>query len=253
MALTCISFPCVSEGELQERTLSCCNAPQVKGEPRHGSLEPRLLALSRSLVVPRSGCQGGSSARCAWKEHTSATKPNKSTFYQTPQLASLPCPLLGTTWIWKLQYLLPVIELFTWANNNKKNPERSLPEAWVPSAKTWMLLNASPAAAEADSHWIFFTHTLKPLSRTLACQKMARQLTTAQLLWLSWFIHSLGHDADAQCRLPVLHPNVLTQLLNAPKLIEEESIEKIATAAKLAGYTLTAQKPSPQVIETTFY
>lgn len=62
-----------------------------------------------------------------------------------------------------------------------------MPQARVPSAKTWMLLNASPGAAEADSNWIFLTHTLKPLSGTLACQKMARQLTTAQHLWLSWF------------------------------------------------------------------
>lgn len=49
----------------------------------------------------------------------------KVLFHQTPQLASLPCPLLGTTWIWKLQYLLPMIKMFTWANNNKKKKPES--------------------------------------------------------------------------------------------------------------------------------
>lgn len=62
----------------------------------------------------------------------------------------------------------------------KKKWKELLPQARVPSAKTW-ILNASPAAAETDAHWIF-THTLKPLTGTLACQKMAGQLTTAQLL-----------------------------------------------------------------------
>lgn len=49
----------------------------------------------------------------------------KVLFNQTPQLASLPCPLLGTTWIWKLQYLLPMIKMFTWANSNKKKNGKS--------------------------------------------------------------------------------------------------------------------------------
>lgn len=32
-------------------------------------------------------------------KHRRGTEANKSLFYQTPELASLPCPLLGTRWI----------------------------------------------------------------------------------------------------------------------------------------------------------
>lgn len=169
-----------------------------------------------SLMVPRSRCQGGGSACWAWKPARKCHKTKQSTFYQTPQLASLPCPLLGITWIWKLQYLIPKIKLFTWANNNnKKTKQREiLPQAWVPSAKTWMLLNASPAAAEADSNWIFFTHTLKPLSGTLACQKMAGQLTTVQLLWLSWFTPQITMQMR---NAGFLSSTPITQLLTSPK------------------------------------
>lgn len=140
----------------------------------------------------------------------------KVLFHQIPQLASLPCPLLGTTWIRKLQYLLPMIKMFTWANNDnkKKNQKELLPQAWVPSAKTWILLNASPAGAETDSHWIFFTHTLKPLIGTLACQKMAGQLTTAQLLWLSWFTPQVTMQMR---NAGFLSFTPITQLLTSPK------------------------------------
>lgn len=202
--ITCVS----DEGELQERALSCCNAPQEKGEPRHGRLAAQVPAAGVSSCHAPTA-RAAAVPAVPESQHGSVTKPNKSTFYQTPQLVSLPCPLLGTTWIWKLQYLLPVIKLFTRANNKKE----LLPQARVPSTKTWiklLLLNISPAAAETDSNWIFFTHTLKPPTGTLACQKMAEQLTTAQLLWLSWITMQM-RNAGSLSFTPI------TQLLTSPK------------------------------------
>lgn len=47
-------------GELQERTLSCCNAPQEKGQPRHGSLAALVQGTeqaSHRATLPLPGWQ----------------------------------------------------------------------------------------------------------------------------------------------------------------------------------------------------
>lgn len=184
MALTCTSFQCIRWGGNCRRELwAVAMLPKWKDSQGMEAWQPWFRALSRRLIVPHSRCQGGSSA---WKPAQKCHKTKQKHFLSNSTTCKSPLPSSGNNTDVKTSASSSndkIVHSGKW----KKPQKELLPQAWVPSAKTGMLLNASPAAADADSNWIFFTHTLKPLSRTLACQKMAGQLTTAQFLWLSWF------------------------------------------------------------------
>lgn len=208
-------------GELQERTLSCCNAPQEKGEPRHGRLAGQVPAAGSWHWAGVSSCHAPAARAAAVpavpeSQHGSVTKPNKSTFSLNSTTRKSPLPPSGNNMDSKTSVSSSNDKnvYLSKQQQEKKNQKELLPQAWVPSAKTWILLNASPAGAETDSHWIFFTHTLKPLIGTLACQKMAGQLTTAQLLWLSWFTPQVTMQMR---NAGFLSFTPTTQLLTSPK------------------------------------
>lgn len=211
MALTPISFQCIRwEGSAGENSqlLQCSPLERKERQGREG-LQPRsccrLLARSRRLMVPRSRCQGAGAPAGPESQHGSVTKPNKSTFYQTPQLTSLPCPLLGTTWIWKLQYLLPMIKLFTWANNKKKT-ERAFASSTSPFSKDVDVIKCISCSSRGRLK-LDFPHPYTEATVRNSCLPENGQTTHYSSTLMTELIHSPGHDADAQCRLPVLYPN----------------------------------------------
>lgn len=193
----------------------------------------RLLALSRHLIVPHSHCQSDGSACCVWKLARKCNTSKQKYVLWDSRTRKSPLPPSGNKVDLKTSISISNDKIVYLGKQPKEKQEEALPQAGVPSAKTWILLSTCPSAAETDSNWIFFTRTLKPLTETQASQKMAWQFTTAQLLWLSQFISQVTmemYNADSLSFTPV--PPLLTPPLKKRK-------KKIATTAKLAWYALT--------------
>lgn len=123
----------------------------------------------------------------------------KVLFNQTPQLASLPCPLLGTTWIWKLQYLLPMIKMFTWANNNnKKKMERAFASSTSPFSEDVDIIKCISCSSRDRLSLDFYPYT-EATDRN-SCLPENGQTTHYSSTLMTELIHSSGDNADAQCR-----------------------------------------------------
>lgn len=174
----------------------------------------RFLALSRYLIVPCSHCQSDGSACCVWKLARKCNTSKQKYILSDSRTRKSPLPPSGNKVDLKTSISISNDKIVYLGKQPKENQKELLPQAGVPSAKTWIFLSTSPSAAETDSDWIFFTRTLKPLTETHACQKMAWQFTTAQLLWLSRFISQVTmqmRNADSLSFTPV------SPLLTSPK------------------------------------
>lgn len=141
---------------------------------------------------------------------------------------------------------------FTWANNPEKQTNKPaqtqrelLPQAGVPSAAIWILLRTFSSAAETDSKRIFSPHRLKPLRDTHACQKTAQKIHYSSAAMTKSLLRS-------RCSCAMQAPTPLPQYLHYCQNKRKTNLED-SKYRKTARHELTAHKPSPQVMETTFY
>lgn len=148
----------------------------------------RLLALSSHLIVPRSCCQSDDSACCVWKLARKCNTRKQKYILSDSRTYKSPLPPSGNKVDLKTSISVSNDKTVYVGKQPQANQKELSLQAEVPSEKAWIILSTSPSPAETDSNWIFFTCMLKPLTETHACQKMAWQFATAQLLWLSRFI-----------------------------------------------------------------
>lgn len=165
----------------------------------------RLLAWRRDLIVPHSHCQSDGSACCIQKRVQKGNRSKQKSVLSDSRTRKSPLPPSGNKMDLKTEVFISNDKIVYLGKQPKENQKELLPQARVPSVKTWILLSR-----EIDSNCLFFTRTLKPH----ACQKIPWQFTTAQLIRLSQSISQvMMHMRNADS----LSFTLISPILNSSK------------------------------------
>lgn len=94
----------------------------------------------------------------------------------------------------------------------KKTTERAFASSMSPFSKDRDVIKCISCSSRCRLK-LDFLHPYTEATVKNSCLPENGRTTHYSSILMTELIYSLGHDADAQCRLPVLYPNVLTQLL----------------------------------------
>lgn len=180
------------------------------------ALQPGFLALSRRLIVPRSHCQGGSSACCAWKPAQKCHKTKQKHFLSNSTTRKSPLPSSGNNTDLKTS-VSSSNDKIVYSGEQKKNLQKAFASSMSPFSKDMDVIKFISCSRRRRLKLDF----LQPYTEVTvknSCLPENGWTTHYSSTLMTELIHSLGHDADVQCGLPVFYPNVLTQLLTTPNL-----------------------------------